>query len=564
MKVVIIGGGTAGVTAATHLRRNDENAEIIILEKSDEFAVAACGLPYLISGEIKDKDELIGATSEQMKQIFKIEVRLNHEVVNIDRNKKELTIENQPAESYDILILATGALQLRPDIDGILGDNIFTLRNLNAAERIIDYYEGTEAHKVVILGGGNIGVEMAESLKKRGAEVYLVEAAPHILANFDEDMAAVLQNKLRDNGIHLYLNSMIQEFRETEIVLKDGRRFDYDMAIVAAGVKPDIKLPVMADIEIGASGGIIVNEMMQTNDENIYACGDNVEVTNLITNQKERTPTSSTAVKQARVAAENIAGIKSLFPKSAGNYIIKIFNDMAGAAGCNERKLQENQISYHKVHLFQDDHAGYLPDPKRMLFKLLFGEDGKILGVQGIGEKGIDTRVDTIAAYIRKGGTYNDLTDAEMAYAPSYGSAKDAVNKLGSLAEGILRDKVRYVYYEDLPWDKVGSDIMLIDTRSPESFKAGHIAHAVNFPLASLRENLSSIPRDKQVVLYCYYGYGAYNAYCILSQRGFDNVYLLSGSMDLYIQLAVNEEYIKEHEPEAEYIYKCKRLQIGE
>lgn len=542
MKVVIIGGGTAGMAAATHLRRINEDAEIVILEKSDEFAIATCGLSYYLSGVIKDKDDLTGATIEQMKNVFKIEVKLKHEVLSIDRGKKLLTVEGREPESYDKLILATGALQLRPDIEGILGDNIFTLRTLRSAERIRDYYYGTNAQKVIIVGAGDIGIELAVAFIHMGAEVHVIEKSTHVLPHFDYDMAAGVQNNLRDHNVHLHLSCEVSKFEEAEAMLSDGTRLKFDMAIIATGVKPDVKLPIMADLNIGSSGAIAVNAFMQTNDTDIYACGNNAETTDLISGEKIRTDSSSLAIKQARVAVEHISGRNSEMCGIITTAIVKIFDLTAASAGANEAVLQQNLIDYRKIHLFQNDIAGYMPEASQMLLKLLFTPQGKLLGVEGVGRSGVDTRVDVVAAYIKKGGNYQDLIDAETAYAPPYSTAKDAINNLGSLAEGVVNGTVRYVYPTALDWTKVGNEIMLIDTRSAENFKVGHISHAVNFPIATLRENISSIPRNKQVILYCGYGYGAFNAYCILSQRGFDNIYLLSGSMKLYMEIALDEE----------------------
>ncbi len=542
MKVVIIGGGTAGITAAVHLRRLDEHAEIVVLEKSDEFAVSTCGLPFLLGNIVKDPEQLRGATVEQMKEIFRIDVHLKHEVVNIDKEKHLLTLDGRPSESYDKLLLATGAMQLRPDIDGILGDNIFTLRDLNSVQKIKDYYIGTGAKRVVILGGGDIGVELAEAFHNLKAEVTIVEASAHILPYLDKDTAALVQNHVRDQGVKLILNDTITEFKDNEIILQSGISIPYDMALIATGVKPDVKLPIMIDIDIGETGGIIVNKYMQTNNDDIYACGDNVEVTNKITGRKERWANATVAIKQARVAAENIAGINSSFGDVVGVSIVKVFDMMVSASGCNEVKLQKNNISFQKVHLLQADHSGYIPGADTMFFKLLFAPNGQILGIQGIGPKGIDTRIDVIAQIMKKGGIYTDLLNAEMAYTPPFNTAKDAVNLLGSLVGGVVRDGVRYSYYDDIDWSLVGGEIILADTRSPQGFNASHITNAINLPLATLRDNLNNIPRDKQIILYCNTGYGAYNAYCILAGHGFNNISLLSGSMDLYIQRSIDEE----------------------
>lgn len=281
---------------------------------------------------------------------------------------------------------------------------------------------------------------------------------------------------------------------------------------------------------------------MQTNDDDIYACGDNVEVTNKITGRRERWANATIAIKQARVAAENMIGISSSFGDVVGVSIVKVFDMMVSAAGCNEAKLQKNDISFKKVHLLQANHSGYIAGADTMFFKLLFAPNGQILGIQGIGSKGIDTRIDVIAQIMKKGGIYTDLLNAEMAYTPPFNTAKDAVNLLGSLVGGVVRDGVRYTYYDDIDWNLVGSEIILADTRSPQGFNASHITNAINLPLATLRNNLNSVPRDKPVILYCNTGYGAYNAYCILIQHGFDNISLLSGSMDLYIQRSIDEE----------------------
>lgn len=550
MKVVIIGGGTAGVGVATGLRRRDENAEIVILEKSDEFAVARPGLTDYLSGKITDPEQLQGATVEQMAEIFKITVKLGHEVVNLDRRKKQLIIEGHDPESYDKLVLATGALTLRPDIPGILGDNIFTISNFRSVQKIRDYYLGTGAKKVLILGGGEIGIATAEACQRLGAEVTIVEAQSHILPYFDEDMTALLQNHLRDGGIKLYTDTLVTRFDEDTADLDNGSVIAYDLAIICTGVKPDVKIPVMADLELGVSGGLWVNSFLQTNDKDIYACGDNIEVVSLVTGEAFRWPSAALSLKESRVAAVNLAGGSRKFAPVVGTSLVRAAGYCAVLCGASEHNLRSLGVGYRCVHLLQKDHDCYLPGGNQMILKLLFTPEGKILGAQGVGKSGIDKRIDLIAEIIRKGGTYLDLLEAEIAYGPEDSAARDAVNNLGSLAAGVVNGETRYVFITELDWCKVGNEIMLIDTRSPQLFKTGHIAHAVNIPLKTLRENLASIPRDRQVVLYCGHGYGAYNAYCLLNQRGYDNVYLLSGSMDLYMEIMLNEIY-NEHAAES-------------
>lgn len=543
MKVVIIGGGTAGISVATHLRRLDENVRIVVLEKNDEFATAACGLVYYLSGLIKEKDSLVGATVEQMHRVFKIDVRLKHEVVSIDTKEKKLTIDGHPGETYDKLVIATGALQLRPDIPGILGENIFTIRDLSSVGRIKDYFYGTGAKKVVILGGGDIGVEAAEAFAQMGAEVFLLEAGAHVLPRFDADIAAIVQNRMRENNINLYLKIKVKEFSETAVILEDGRKIPFDMAIVAAGIKPDVKLPIMADLPLGANGGIKVNRRMQTKDESIYACGDNVETPVLQTRGSRLGGNASIAVKQARVVAENLAGHEEEFKPVLGTSAVRLFGLSVVMSGSSEEFLRRQTGKlYHKIHLWQNNYASYIPGNEKMLFKVMFASDGHILGIEGIGGSGVDKRVDVVSSVMHHHGTYKEMMSAEIAYSPFFATAKDAVNNMGSMIEGVVRDGVKYVFIESLDWSQAGREIMLIDTRSHEAFRGGHLPGAVNLPLADFRKHLSFVPRDKMVVLYCNSGYGAYNAYCLLAHHGYDNIYLLSGSLDLYAEIMADKE----------------------
>lgn len=534
MKVVIIGGGAAGISTATRLRRRDENAEIVILEKNKEFGVAACALPYLLGGLIESPEDITGATAEQMRQIFKIDVKLEHEVIDIDRKNKILTIEGKTPVSYDKLVLATGAVQLRPDIEGVLGDNIFTVRDLHSVDKIKVYFEGTGARKVLILGGGNVGLETAEAFMRLGADVCVVEEAPHLMPHFDPEVMRRLENHLQNLGVKLYLKRKVTAFCDNYALLDNDVKIKYDMVIIATGVRPDVKLPIMANIHLGHSGGILTNEYMQTNDPDIFAAGADVEFTNAVTGQPERWPSAARSVTQGNIIADFMSGLKTPFGAVVTCDIALIFGYTAACAGANEKQLTQSGIEFRRLYLLQNNCDIYMPNSEQMLLKLLYSPDGRILGIQGIGRGGIDKRIDIVANLMKKGGTVEDLSRATVAYSPPYAMAKDALNNLGNLAGAALRGEIRYYDFEDL---NLNEDIFLVDIRQPESFEARHLPRAVNIPLATIRSNLASFPHDKKIVFYCGHGYGAYIAYCILRNRGFDNVYLLNTPYDLGIDL---------------------------
>lgn len=534
MKVVIVGGGAAGISTATHLRRRDENVEIVILEKNKEFGVSTCALPYLLSGQIAEPEDIIGATVEQMRQIFKIDVKPEHEVIDIDRKNKILTVEGKTPISYDKLVLATGAVQLRPDIEGVLGDNIFTIRDLRSVDKIKTYYQTTGARKVLILGGGSVGLETAEAFVRLGAKVCVVESAPHLMPYFDPEMMRRIENHLQKFGVRLYLGKNVTAFCDTYAQLDNGTQVKYDLAIIATGVRPDVKLPIMANINLGHSGGILVNDYMQTNDPDIFAAGADVEFVNSVTGQPERWPSAPRAVVQGNIIADFLSGLKTPFGTATACEAAKIFGYTAAFAGANQQQLEKAGIPFRHVYLLQNNCDVYMPDSQQMLFKLLFGTDGRILGLQGIGQQGVDARVNIAANLIRRGAHVSELSRAAVAYAPPFATPKDALNNLGNLAQAVLRGEIRYYDVSSLNQNE---DIFLVDVRQPESFETRHLPGAVNFPLDSVRDNLSSFPHDKKIVFYCSHGYGAYLAYRILRNRGFDNAYLLNTPYDLSFDL---------------------------
>ena len=523
MKVVILGGGNAGIAAATRLRRINENAEILVLEKSPEFAVARCGLTYLLSGQIKNKEDLIGATAEQMRDIFRITVRTEHEVIGINRAQKLVMLQNRPPESYDKLIIATGREQRRPDITGILGENIFTLQSLANVERVRDYYAEINAGKALIVGGGNIGVEAAEAFASLKAKVTIADKGQQILPHLDEDMAQIAAQELRRHGVRLILGRQISAFREQTAKFDNGRKISFDIAIIATGARPNVKLPILAGLEIGDSGGIEVNNHMQTSDPDIYACGDNVEVINHISKMPEHWPNAASASKQARVAADHIGGLDSRFGEVINTNITKVFDYTVAATGCTEKKLQLAGIRYHKLYLQQLSHAGYYPQAEKIFLKLLFAENGKILGLQMAGKNGVAERINAVSVQLQHNAEITDLIDEEVAFAPPYATAKDALNNLGSMAQEVLQERLRLIGEDEL-----NGQIVPVDIRSPQNFVLGHLPDALNFPLAKLRQNLDRLPKDQNIALYDNSGYGAYLAYQILSQHGFEKISMLN------------------------------------
>lgn len=541
MKIVIIGGGAAGTACATRLRRLDENDEIVIFEKSEHLALSNCGLPYLLSGIVKDENSLIGTTPEKMKQKYNIDCRLNSEVEFISPKEKTITVKGRNPEGFDKLIIATGAYQLRPDVEGILGEQIFTVNNLESIRKIKDFIKFNAVKNVIVMGGGYTGVEFAESLRRLNLNVSIVEASSHILPSLDYDMAATAHNYLREKGISIYLKRRITTFGDSKVTLDNGITLAYDMAIIATGVRPDLKLSIMADLYIGESGGIKVNEHMQTSDKDIYAAGDDVEVIDFITDKPTRMAQAGLAVKEAKIIADHLGGTESRFSHALGTSIIKIFEMTAGGAGATEEKLQESGTAYHKFNLYGFDHAGYMPDNELLLLKMLFNKDGKILGAQAVGRGNINKRIDILALAIQRNMHADELENAEFAYAPPYSAGKDIINHLGSMAANILSGRVKTVDYNEINTQQAAEDIMLIDIRSQQDFENGHIHRAVNIPLPAIRNNLDSIPHEKKVVLYCRYGTGSYIAARILNNRGFDNIYILNGGMELYDEIMKDE-----------------------
>lgn len=535
MKVVIIGGGAAGASCAARLRRLNENAEIVIIEKTNEVSIANCGLPYYISGVINEREKILVSTPEKFKSWFNIDVLLNNEVLKINRDNKTVSLSTGKEIHYDKLVLAQGASPVVPPFEGMNQDKTFVVRNLNDADKIKNYIQQHNSKNAVVVGGGFIGLEMAENLVEMGLNTTLVELGNQILAPVDEEIAGVAQNEMRDNGVNLILSDGVKSFKDNKIILTSDKEIEYDLVIMAIGVRPETKLAKESGLQVNK--GILVNEYMQTNDSDIYAAGDSVEIKDFVTCDNTLIPLAGPANRQGRIIADNICGFKSTYKNSQGTSVLKIFNLTAASVGNNEKQLKQKNISYWKTFVYGKSHAGYYPDSTQILYKLLFSNDGKILGAQAIGQEDVEKRIDVISSVMRNGGTVQELIDSELCYAPPYNSAKDGgVNIIGMSADNILKGFVKPAFFEDL------EDAYLIDVRADIAYKTKTIDKAVNIPIDQLRSRIGEIPTDKKVVLFCNTGYTSYCASRILLQKGYNNVYSLMGGITLYNEIVRNKE----------------------
>lgn len=527
-KVIIVGGVAGGASAAARLRRLDENLEIIMFERDEYISFANCGLPYYIGENIKEREKLLVQTPESMKNRFNIDVRINSEVIGIDSTKKIVKINSKLKgiyeESYDYIVLSPGAKAIKPNIEGINSSRIFTLRNIPDTDNIKTYVDRKGISSAVVIGGGYVGVEMTENLKERGLQVTLVEAAPHILAPFDSDIVMSVEKELEDNGVELILNDGVKAFKDyennIEITLNSQKKLTADIIILAIGVSPDTSFLNDSGIELGARGHILVNEKLQTNIENIYAVGDAIEVIDFVNHQNTAIPLAGPANKQGRIAADNITGLKSIYKGTQGTSIIKIFGLTAASTGNNERTLKKLNIDYKVIFIHPVSHASYYPGALPITLKLIFNNEGTILGAQAVGFDGVDKRIDVISTSIRYGGKVSDLTELELCYAPPFSSAKDPVNMAGFVAENVLAGRMDVITPEQLlNYNK--ENTLLVDVRSEIEFNNGHLEGAINIPVDNLRERIGELDKKKEILEYCQVGLRGYIASRILSQNGF-------------------------------------------
>ncbi len=544
-KVLIIGGVAGGASAAARLRRLNEHVEIILFEKGEYISFANCGLPYYIGGDIQNKADLTLQTPLGFKKRFNIDVRTFNEVTAIDKEKKTVTVLNHNTnetyeETYDILLLSPGAEPIRPNIEGINLSRVFTLRNIPDTYRIKDYIDNAAPKTAAVIGGGYIGVEMAENLVQAGLSVTIVELQNQVIAPLDFDMASILHNELERNGVTLKLETALEKIEEQGSSLKvvtNKGAFDADMVILAIGVKPETKIAAEAGLKLNQRGALTVDDNMKTSDDFIFAAGDAVEVTDFIANEKAVIPLAGPANKQGRIAADNICGIKSEYRGTQGSAILKVFNLTAASTGITEKTAKRLGLNYEKSFTVSVSHAGYYPGAKEMFIKTIFDKDnGKILGAQIVGSEGVDKRCDVIAAAINFKASVNDLTKLELCYAPPYSSAKDPVNMAGYVAENILNGISKIFHYHDISSLPKDGSVNLIDTRTKGEYRLGHIDGFINIPVDSLRERMNEIDKSKPVYIVCQVGLRGYLACRILAGYGYD-CYNLSGGYALYKEI---------------------------
>ena len=542
MKVLIVGGVAGGATTATRLRRLDEKAQIIIFERGEHISFANCGLPYYIGDVIKEKKELLLQTPKSFKNRFNIDVRIKNEVVKIDRDKKQVLVRKVDSgeeyiETYDTLVLSPGAEPINP-FKLLKSEKIATLRNVNDSVKIKEYIQKNNPKNIVIIGGGYIGVEVAENIKHYGSvNVTIVEKAPHVIASIDKDIASFVQNRLRENNINLILSNGVRQIKEENnifnILLDDGK-IKADYIILSIGVIPETSIAKEAGITLNSRGSIIVDEHMRTNDKDIYALGDAVEIKNYITNMPDYIPLAGPANRQARIVANNICGLDSKYNGTMGSSILKLFDYTLATTGVSEEKCKMLDINYKKIIITPFCHATYYPGASEMIVKVIYCEKEKILlGVQVIGKEGVDKVSDILATAIRSKLNIYDLEDLELCYAPPFSSAKSVVNIVGNVIENEINGLVKNIFWEDV--ENTDTPYVL-DARTKGEYESGHFSEAINIPVDELRENMDKLDKNKEILVYCKTGVRSYIACRVLIQNGF-KVKNIMGGYNLYKEI---------------------------
>ena len=536
MKILIVGGVAGGASCAARIRRLDEKAEIIIFEQGPDVSFSNCALPYYLSNIIDNRDKLVLMNPNKFKNQYNIEVRTNSKVVSIDRENRKIKVldianNNEYFENYDKLVLATGASPFIPNtLQGAGKENVFTIRNVVDIEKLKKYLVENNVKNVSVVGGGFIGLEVVENLVEAKYNVSLVEMSNQVLPTIDYDLVQIVHKELLDHNVNLVLNDGIKEIEDGYIALNSGKQIVCEAVVLAIGVKPETSLAKDCNLEIGQTGGIKVNNEFKTSDENIYAVGDVVEITNKQTGKQGRLALAWPAQMQARIAANDICSAKNDGFSYIGSSVVKLFDKYIASTGMNEKALIENQINYDYVYVIPQDKVSIMPNSKPIHLKVLFEKvTGKVLGAQCISQNNADRRVDVISTVIHFNGTLYDLKNLELCYAPVVSTAKDAVNYAGLVGINILENVYKQVHLSDIE-KLVNENAYIVDVREEAEYQAGHIINAVNIPLSQLRQRINEIPKDKNVYLHCRSSQRSYNALMCLQNNGFTNVYNISGS----------------------------------
>lgn len=536
-KILIVGGVAGGASAAARLRRNNEEDKIIMFEKGPHVSFSNCSLPYHLSGVVDEASKLVLMKPEKFMAQYNIEARVNNEVISIDRKNKEVVVrdlitEKEYKEGYDKLILSPGAKPIVPNIQGIDSVNVFTVRNVIDIDKLNKFIKNLDIKDVAVIGGGYIGVEVAENLRGAGYNVSLIEATEQILRPFDYDMVQIFHKEMYDNGVNLILGDKVESFEEDKVVLASGKKVNAKAIVMAIGVAPEIHLAKEAGLDIGSTGAIKVDKNYRTNDKDIYAVGDAIEIYNELTHSMTKLSLAGPAQKEARSVADHINN-KSVINKGyIGSSAIKVFNYNGASTGLNESliKVSNMNINYDVVRLIASDKVGLMPEAEMLHFKLLFEvPTGKILGAQAIGKGNVSKRIDVIATAIKFGGTVENLKDLELCYAPPFGTAKDVVNLAGYIGSNLLNGDFKQVQPDKLRY-LIKEDAYILDVRENVEYERAHIKGAKNIPLSELRSRFNEIPKDEDVYVHCRTGQRSYNAVLALQQLGFNNVYNVTGS----------------------------------
>jgi Uncharacterized NAD(FAD)-dependent dehydrogenases len=536
-KILVIGGVAGGASAAARLRRLSEEDEIIMFEKGPHVSFSNCSLPYHLSGLIDEADKLVLMSPEKFLVQYNIQARVNNEVVSINKEEKKVTVKNLLTgetyeERYDKLVLSPGAKPIVPNIPGSEEVNIFTIRNVVDIDKLNKYIKSIDIKDIAVIGGGFIGVEAAENLREAGYNVALIEGTDQILRPFDYDMVQIFHKEIYDRGINLIVEDKVEKFEKDTVVLASGKRIEAKVVVMAIGVAPETTLAKEAALDIGETGAIKVDQNYRTNDENIYAVGDAIEIYNALTHSAAKLSLAGPALKQARSVADHINGKKALNKGYIGSSAIKVFDYNGASTGLNEALINvlNMKIKYDVVRVILSDKVGIMPTSAPMHLKLLYEvPTGKILGAQAIGKGDVTKRIDVIATAIKFGGTVEDLKDLELCYAPPFSTAKDVVNYAGYVGSNLLNGDYKQVNV-DLVRGLVENNAYIIDVRERGEYANGHIKNAVNIPLSEIRQRTNEIPKDKPVYLHCRTGQRSYNAALALQNLGFSNVYNITGS----------------------------------